>query len=1458
MIMDMKEFTLDYVTYKVDDKNTPIIREDSKYLIDITDPEFKDKMNKLSEITLEYNKNGKTCEEIALEYRNYPELIYLLPTLKKDFFKEEQKTPKSIKELFELNKTIPKDPKFVYSEDINSYLDYIYNTVYDELLFQRYKFVANGSGQIHSQLWFMPTTMKGTTKKEQKQIKNPTVEKEDNTIIAPMLSNLAKMIVEHDKFKKFNVCVIHSIKSGIVKGGYISQKDTEDPTIDEEKRRRVYYECIGNKIDKHEKSDVKKCILKIENKSRQNGKSLIILTAQRLRLGISLPCVDVAIHMDDIKSYDIIYQSMFRVLTERAGKQRGYFVDMVLDRAIQFFYKYTKVQKHIKMNEEGHMTTKDIVMSLSQFDAGGINSSIYDSTDIVVNSYQEIAEAFKIDTEENFKQYEEELLKNKDDDDIYDKQQMEKQPPFKIVKPPPPLEDIKRQTTKLYNFLKTLYSNPRIKPKLLEKIKNLENTKYSDDEPNNPNTEPGKTDPQNPDPFKEDVIAQPKLPPNQVNKEDKDTSDNELLNNISKQIKNIFTLIILFGGDDITLEEAINTEQINYQDIKRLCESDDAELTEEVDKVMYYCYLIQNHIRQPKPGDIVSKINNEGGNVETGVILKIVKQHICRDISKCFKDGQRIRFTHDRNLIATYNKNENKLVYNGDKYDSLNKLMKKFYEMVDVYSGWNAWSHFEFENSPDNWLPIMEIEINPPEIKVIPHTSEYARFLDDIDNNENKCKPKEPKPKEPKPKKPKEPKEPKEPKPKKPRQSRKKSNISQDVSIIPEKEVTKNLAKTKKNKVISQITPSQILEEEEKMDMNGGATGTPNEEKTTYYILWNPDKSEPERCIEIYDEARLQENVIMPKLTADEIQEIIEKYIGQNGIINFLIEKEKESGNKGEKSELNNLFTYIKGEMKEIGQRIEKEKEGFDDETKEDSDICSEFFKTAGNEKVLETIRRYLTPKDTERKLFGEVFTPLELVCEMLSKLPSDVWTKKDYKWLDPANGIGNFPVVVYYKLMKTLKSVPEKNRSKWIIEKMLYMNELNKVNVGVCRRIFKMIDPTAEPNIIRGDFLKKKEFKGVSKFDIIIGNPPYNKGGIKSKTTTNIDHSEDHSETIWPKFVETSLGMLKTEHSYLLFIHPGSWIGIKAAPGKMITSKQILYLRFYNYKQANLLFGNKSGKIPLTYYVLQNIDTKNDITIYDNATYKNAQFNIYEANFVPTESVSMMKKIFEFTKQYGNLKAKYGSCKNATETSNKKDGSHTYPIISIANKQIEVLFSKINNNNNDNKKLLLANSSMGYPILDNQGDMFPESSHQFVLYSNNNENELKQLQNYFYTILLFYLINITKTSQNFFDNKIFEIVPDITKITKRENITDEFLIDLFKLTKTDLIGYENYKTNGEGRLPPETIEEFKHFNLSTYKPKQPDKIKEPKELNKPRRTRGKKGGFKQNKKRTRKNKKLY
>ena len=144
------------------------------------------------------------------------------------------------------------------------------------------------------------------------------------------------------------------------------------------------------------------------------------------------------------------------------------------------------------------------------------------------------------------------------------------------------------------------------------------------------------------------------------------------------------------------------------------------------------------------------------------------------------------------------------------------------------------------------------------------------------------------------------------------------------------------------------------------------------------------------------------------------------------------------------------------------------------------------------DKKILTIVKQHLIIKDKEKKLFGEVFTPVELIFEMLEHLPNDLWINPNLKWLEPANGIGNFSIVVYYKLMKGLESViaDERIRSSHIIEKMLYMVELNPVNCKVCRDIFKMIDPTTSPNLYEDDFL---EWVAPLSFDVIIGNPPFN-----------------------------------------------------------------------------------------------------------------------------------------------------------------------------------------------------------------------------------------------------------------------------------------------------------------------------------------------------------------------------
>jgi hypothetical protein len=473
------------------------------------------------------------------------------------------------------------------------------------------------------------------------------------------------------------------------------------------------------------------------------------------------------------------------------------------------------------------------------------------------------------------------------------------------------------------------------------------------------------------------------------------------------------------------------------------------------------------------------------------------------------------------------------------------------------------------------------------------------------------------------------------------------------------------------------------------------------------------------------------------------------------------------------------------------------------------------------DKEIEEKIEQYLSVREEEKNKNGEVFTPTDLINEMLDPLPVSVWNNPDLKWLDPANGIGNFPMVVYQKLMNGLKKwePSDAKRSKHIIENMLYMVEINPKNVKISKKIFG-----SNANICCANFLEEKDREkclrqfGVDKFDIIIGNPPYNSGAIRAKTTDKIKHDKDsreEAETIWPDFVKESLSLLENKTGYLVFIHPASWIGFKSSIGNMFKNVQIKYLRYYNVVSAHKLFGRQSGEIPLTYYVLQNIDTKNDTFIYDNATNSNVEFNIYKHNFVPTESISLWKKILNFTHKYGNLTDNYSSVKNSKSLSDKFSSKQKYPIISIVMKNIVIQYSTTNNNKNNDKKLLLANSSMGYPIYDYLGIMYPKSSDQFLIYSNNNEKELRQLQNYFLTNLLFYLINITKTRQKFFDNKIFEVIPNITKITKYIDINDKFLIKTFKLNSTDLIGYNKYITSGEGRLDENIKNEIKRFKIN-------------------------------------------
>lgn len=273
---------------------------------------------------------------------------------------------------------------------------------------------------------------------------------------------------------------------------------------------------------------------------------------------------------------------------------------------------------------------------------------------------------------------------------------------------------------------------------------------------------------------------------------------------------------------------------------------------------------------------------------------------------------------------------------------------------------------------------------------------------------------------------------------------------------------------------------------------------------------------------------------------------------------------------------------------------------------------------------ILNIIKSQLEPKDKERQKNGEIFTPLSIVDDMLSTLPKHIWTNKDLKWLDPANGIGNFPIKAifgetdrYLGLDKGLsKIIPDrKKRLEHIITNMLFMIDINPKNNDECAKIFNLICPSAKPNIEIIDpidgFLSNKPIKFgelTPEFDIILGNPPYQSGSVKGKTSTKTRKLRKQSgldlkthRNLWIPFVRKILTTkILKPNGYLLFINPITWFRPESTGiHELILTHQIHQLRIIFVTDFQKFFGGK-GSISVAHYLLQKMPVKTTTEIID------------------------------------------------------------------------------------------------------------------------------------------------------------------------------------------------------------------------------------------------------------------
>ena len=466
---------------------------------------------------------------------------------------------------------------------------------------------------------------------------------------------------------------------------------------------------------------------------------------------------------------------------------------------------------------------------------------------------------------------------------------------------------------------------------------------------------------------------------------------------------------------------------------------------------------------------------------------------------------------------------------------------------------------------------------------------------------------------------------------------------------------------------------------------------------------------------------------------------------------------------------------------------------------------------------IEEFIQKHLNINQDKKIQSGEVFTPFHLVVEMINTFPKTIWKNPNFKWLDPGCGVGNFSMVVFYYLDQGLK-IWESNaikRRKHIIENMLYMIEISPNNIKLIKKLFG-----EHANIAQHDFLLEKDkWKKLferQKFDVILGNPPYNKNGMRGKGRSN-----PGLKVIWNKFVELSLLSLNPK-GYCLFFTPNSWNELKSPLSKQIMQNQIIILKNFDTPTAYKLFKKKAGSLPLCYYLLQNVipNPNKKTKIYDTFAKDFIEFDIHKYNFIPNKNIELVKKVLLKTKD--NLEDYY----YFTPPKIKKDKenyfesyskSHPYPLINYVHKKIYISYASTPSIlQNGRPKLIFPNYSMGYPILDVDGILDVGGRSSYALYVKNNSIKgLKNIQSFFLTDLALTLINSLKTAQKFLSTRTFTLFPDCSKFSI--SINDKELELYYNLSSKDKTCIKEQIQTGEGNLTDARREEIIHFSLESY-----------------------------------------
>jgi len=242
--------------------------------------------------------------------------------------------------------------------------------------------------------------------------------------------------------------------------------------------------------------------------------------------------------------------------------------------------------------------------------------------------------------------------------------------------------------------------------------------------------------------------------------------------------------------------------------------------------------------------------------------------------------------------------------------------------------------------------------------------------------------------------------------------------------------------------------------------------------------------------------------------------------------------------------------------------------------------------------------------------------TPINCISEMISKVPIELWKKKELSIVDICCGNGNFHIPILFELLKY-------HDKKHILEKILSFNDINESRLENVRKVF--CNDNYKLQITNKNYIEVEVDgdKNDIKHDLIVANPPYAKLLENGKRA-----SKNHN--LIKDFIEKALSKLKP-NGYLLFITPDNWMSYadRNLLIKIITELQIVHLDIHSAKKYFKKIGSS-----FTWYIIQNCPSYKNINI--SGIWKKQEYNSsvisQKRNYIPLLYNQIVQNILKKT----------------------------------------------------------------------------------------------------------------------------------------------------------------------------------------------------------------------------------